>query len=76
MYYAAFRPGDTVFARWHGDSQFELIEEIQHQDFQHWKCRRLNSSDDDLWVIPQIHLSRKNIQLISGDSNHKQLSVV
>jgi hypothetical protein len=66
-------PHDIVYARWHGDMQFELIEKVE-LSFPHWKCKSL-MTDSDFWLLPQIHLSTKNIQMLAGDHNRKQLSI-
>ena len=69
-------PGDTVFIRWHGDAEFELIEKIDHFIFPHWTCRRKEAEEEEIWIIPQIHISSKDLQSIAGDHNYKQLSII
>jgi hypothetical protein len=72
-----FKPGDTVFVRWRGAEEFEIIEEIVHESFfPHYKCKSWGGRRYDYWVIPQIHMSRAPIELLIKEHNHKQLSLV
>ncbi|NCX55730.1 MAG: hypothetical protein EBW87_00815 [Burkholderiaceae bacterium] len=71
-----FAPGDTVYVRWHGLKQFEILERVQHKSFfPHWSCQQLNSRKKEIWIFPQIHLSRHNIMFLTGEHNRKQLAL-
>jgi hypothetical protein len=72
-----FRPGETVFARWHGGSEFEIVEEVVcNSSLPHYKCKTWGGRKYDYWVFPQIHLSRTAIETLIGEANHKQLSLI
>lgn len=72
-----FEPGDKVFARWQGDTEFELIRlDFCDSHFPHWICRSFGGKKFDYWRIPQIHLSHKDIASAIGEHNRKQLSLV
>jgi hypothetical protein len=72
-----FRPGDLVFARFHGEQEFEIIEEVACDSFlPHFKCKTWGGRRHDYWVLPQIHLSSKSIQTLIQEANHKQLKLI
>jgi hypothetical protein len=73
----SFSPGDKVFARWQGQAEFELVEKVVCESaFPHWKCKCFGGKRDDYWIIPEIHLSRKEISFLIKEHNRKQLSIV
>jgi hypothetical protein len=72
-----FQPGDIVFARWHGEEEFEIIEEVICDSFlPHFKCKTWGGRKHDYWVFPQIHLASTSIQTLIKEANHKQLSLI
>lgn len=72
-----FRPGDLVFARFHGEEEFEIIEEVACDSFlPHFKCKTWGGRRHDYWVFPQIHLSSKSIQTLIQEANRKQLKLI
>ncbi|NBW41995.1 hypothetical protein EBR25_13490 [bacterium] len=72
-----FKPGEVVFARWHGSDEFEIVEEVACNSFlPHYKCRIWGGRKYDYWVFPQIHLSRTAIEVLIKEANSKQLSLI
>lgn len=72
-----FKPGDFVFARFHGEKEFEIIEEVMCDSIlPHFKCKTWGGRRNDYWVFPQIHLSSKSIQSLIQEANHKQLKLI
>jgi hypothetical protein len=71
-----FRPGDLVFARWHGSDEFEIVEEIQSNSrFPHYKCKIWGGRKYDYWIFPQIHLAKTAIELLTKEPNRKQFNL-
>jgi hypothetical protein len=71
----SLKPGDIVFIRWQGSIQFQLIEIVEGVDFPHWKCKSMQIGSDEVWMVPQIHISKQNIAFLVGEHNRKQLSL-
>lgn len=72
-----FKPGDVVYARFHGEQEFEIVEEVICDSFlPHFKCKTWGGQKYDYWVFPQIHLASASIQLITKEANRKQLSLI
>jgi hypothetical protein len=71
-----FSPGDKVFARYQGRSEFELVgRAVCDSAFPHWTCKTFGGRRDEYWIIPEIHLSRKEISFLIGEHNRKQLTL-
>lgn len=68
--------GDAVYALWHGDNVFTVIEEVKGKPFPHFICK-LSSiyAVEESWIFPLIHLSTEPISRLTGTSNRKQLSL-
>lgn len=72
-----FKPGDAVFARWHGAEEFEIVEEVVCDSFfPHYKCKTWGGKKFDYWIFPQIHLSSSSIETLIREHNRKQLKLV
>lgn len=71
-----FMPGEIVFARWQGSDEFEIVEELFGATIPHYKCKTWVAKKYEYWVIPQIHLSRKEISLMIREPNRKQLNLL
>ena len=65
-------PGETVYARFFGDKPF-VVGEIAMVDssFPHYFC----VSEGDTYLIPMIHLSRRDLLPLVGDGNRRQLEL-
>lgn len=71
-----FRPGETVFARWHGSQELEIVEKITcNSSIPHYKCKIWGGRRYEYWILPQIHLSRASIETLIKEANRKQLSL-
>jgi len=72
----AFAAGDRVYARWQGRTEFELVGRAMcDSSFPHWICKTFGGRRDEYWMIPEIHLSRKEVSFLVGDHNRKQLTL-
>jgi len=72
----SFSAGEKVYARWQGCAEFELVgRAVCNSQFPHWICKTFGGRRDDFWIIPEIHLSRKELSFLVGDHNRKQLSL-
>ena len=72
----AFAIGDRVFARWQGRTEFELVSRaVCDSSFPHWICKTFGGRHDEYWMIPEIHLSRREVSFLVGDHNRKQLTL-
>lgn len=73
---AMFQPGDTVFARWHGSTEFLVVRRLDtHLPMPHWICKAWGGKKYEYWVFPGIQLSRKKIEHLIKEHNRKQLSL-
>ena len=49
--------GMIVYARWHGDVEFEIVELVQTESpLPHYKCKTWNGRKPEYWIIPKIQL--------------------
>lgn len=67
-----FSSGETVYARFFGSETF-VVKEIAKTDssFPHYLCQ----SRDGIYLIPMIHLSRRDLLPLVGDGNRQQLEL-
>lgn len=71
------KPGDYVFARFHGEQEFQIIEKaICDSFFPHFKCIAWHGARYEYWILPQIHLASASIQTLTKESNRKQLNLL
>lgn len=71
-----FNKGDVVYARWFGQETLLIVRPVKvNSPFPHWIVSSWGGRKNDFWVIPQIHLSSKNILIAAGDNNRKQLNL-
>jgi hypothetical protein len=68
--------GQTVYARWHGDSTFVVIREATGNQLPHYICRLKSLyAVEENWMFPLIHLSSQPITRLTESSNRPQLSL-
>lgn len=67
-----FSSGETVYARFLGSETF-VVKEIAKTDssFPHYLCQ----SKEGIYLIPMIHLSRRDLLPLVGDGNRQQLEL-
>lgn len=70
-----FSPGEIVYARWHGEDEFQIVEEIFGAMLPHYKCKVFVMAKYEYWIFPQIHLSRKELGSLTREANRKQLTL-
>lgn len=69
-------PGQTVYARWHGDNTFTVIREVEGQAVPHFVCRLASTyAVEENWIFPLLHLSTTSIYKLTGSANRRQLSL-
>ncbi len=71
-----FLPGELVYVRWHGEEEFEIVEEVFGATLPHYKCKIFIAKKYEYWVFPQIHLSKKELGALTREPNRKQLKLI